>query len=90
MDEEENYGEEENNEEEEDFCAENGWYGDEICDEFCAQPDPDCGMDEEENYEEETQEELAPVVLEQRSGRLCVAGMYRGGRGGGAPECPPT
>jgi len=25
-----------------DVCAENGWYGDGECDEFCPQPDPDC------------------------------------------------
>jgi len=25
-----------------DFCAEQGWYGDGVCDSFCAQPDPDC------------------------------------------------
>jgi secreted trypsin-like serine protease len=26
----------------EDFCAENGWYGDNICDLGCLLPDPDC------------------------------------------------
>ena len=26
-----------------DVCEINGWYEDEVCDEFCAQPDPDCG-----------------------------------------------
>lgn len=25
-----------------DYCEEQGWYGDGICDEDCAQPDPDC------------------------------------------------
>ncbi len=25
-----------------DFCAEEGWYGDGICDEGCLNPDPDC------------------------------------------------
>lgn len=25
-----------------DYCAELGWYGDGICDDFCAMPDPDC------------------------------------------------
>ena len=25
-----------------DICAENGWYGDGICDSGCPQPDPDC------------------------------------------------
>ncbi len=25
-----------------DFCADNGYYGDGICDDFCDQPDPDC------------------------------------------------
>jgi len=29
-----------------DWCAELEWYGDGICDEFCAEPDPDCaGLD---------------------------------------------
>ncbi|MCD6498827.1 MAG: hypothetical protein J7M25_11090 [Deltaproteobacteria bacterium] len=26
-----------------DYCEEMGWYGDGVCDEFCPQPDPDCG-----------------------------------------------
>jgi len=26
-----------------DYCDLFGWYGDEICDDFCARPDPDCG-----------------------------------------------
>ncbi len=30
-----------------DICAEEGWYGDGICDVGCTQPDPDCGADEE-------------------------------------------
>jgi hypothetical protein len=25
-----------------DVCEDNGWYGDGVCDELCAQPDPDC------------------------------------------------
>ena len=25
-----------------DACADNGWYGDGVCDDFCPQPDPDC------------------------------------------------
>ncbi len=25
-----------------DYCAEFGWYGDGTCDDFCAEPDPDC------------------------------------------------
>ena len=25
-----------------DFCLELGWYGDDICDDFCEFPDPDC------------------------------------------------
>jgi hypothetical protein len=25
-----------------DYCAENGWYGDGVCDDFCLDPDPDC------------------------------------------------
>jgi hypothetical protein len=25
-----------------DWCAEFGWYDDQICDDFCMQPDPDC------------------------------------------------
>jgi len=25
-----------------DICQDNGWYGNGICDERCAQPDPDC------------------------------------------------
>ena len=28
-----------------DYCEEWGWYGDGICDEDCAQPDPDCDED---------------------------------------------
>ena len=28
-----------------DFCQENGWYGDGICDEDCPKADPDCGGD---------------------------------------------
>ena len=30
-----------------DFCADYGWYGDDICDDFCPQPDPDCGGGEQ-------------------------------------------
>ena len=30
------------NGDQEDVCAVNNWYGDDICDEMCAQPDPDC------------------------------------------------
>lgn len=26
-----------------DYCAWFGWYGDGVCDDFCAEPDPDCG-----------------------------------------------
>lgn len=26
-----------------DICQEAGWYGDQVCDSFCAKPDPDCG-----------------------------------------------
>ncbi|MBX7079394.1 MAG: hypothetical protein K1X88_09430 [Nannocystaceae bacterium] len=26
-----------------DLCGELGWYGDGACDDFCSQPDPDCG-----------------------------------------------
>jgi hypothetical protein len=26
-----------------DYCALFGWYGDGICDDFCVEPDPDCG-----------------------------------------------
>lgn len=26
-----------------DFCADFDWYGDGVCDEFCPNPDPDCG-----------------------------------------------
>src|SRR5688572_13131312 len=26
-----------------DYCALFGWYGDGICDDFCPNPDPDCG-----------------------------------------------
>ena len=33
-----------------DYCEENGWYSDGICDDFCLEPDPDCrasfGFDE--------------------------------------------
>ena len=25
-----------------DYCAQNDWYGDGVCDEFCTEPDPDC------------------------------------------------
>ena len=25
-----------------DYCAENGWYGDGVCDDFCEKDDPDC------------------------------------------------
>jgi len=25
-----------------DYCEENGWYGDGVCDTFCTNPDPDC------------------------------------------------
>ena len=25
-----------------DWCAQEGWYGDGICDASCVQPDPDC------------------------------------------------
>lgn len=25
-----------------DVCEENGWYSDDVCDQFCANPDPDC------------------------------------------------
>lgn len=28
-----------------DLCERQGWYGDDICDAFCQQPDPDCGAD---------------------------------------------
>ena len=28
-----------------DFCAELGWYGDGVCDDFCLQLDPDCASD---------------------------------------------
>lgn len=28
-----------------DWCDYLGWYGDGICDDFCAEPDPDCGPD---------------------------------------------
>lgn len=27
-----------------DYCEEFGWYGDGECDDFCLQPDPDCGQ----------------------------------------------
>ena len=27
-----------------DWCALFGWYGDDICDEFCSSPDPDCEL----------------------------------------------
>jgi len=30
-----------------DWCDELGWYGDEICDPFCAEPDPDCEVEGE-------------------------------------------
>lgn len=30
-----------------DWCDELGWYGDGICDDFCAEPDPDCGDDDD-------------------------------------------
>jgi hypothetical protein len=30
-----------------DFCAELGWYGDGICDDFCRDPDPDCAPSDE-------------------------------------------
>ncbi len=29
-----------------DLCAELDWYGDDVCDDFCQNPDPDCGGDE--------------------------------------------
>jgi hypothetical protein len=29
-----------------DFCEAFGWYGDGVCDDFCASPDPDCGGDQ--------------------------------------------
>lgn len=30
-----------------DFCDAFGWYGDQICDEFCPSPDPDCSLVEQ-------------------------------------------
>jgi secreted trypsin-like serine protease len=43
---EETNSEETNSEEmSNDICAINDWYGDDICDEMCAQPDPDCEED---------------------------------------------
>ncbi|MGE5183878.1 MAG: hypothetical protein ACM31C_17530 [Acidobacteriota bacterium] len=29
-----------------DWCAEEGWYGDGVCDEFCLKQDPDCATDD--------------------------------------------
>lgn len=29
----------------EDWCALLGWYDDEVCDDFCPRPDPDCGTE---------------------------------------------
>lgn len=40
---EEDRGDEGDGEPDVDVCAEEGWYGDEECDRFCDNPDPDCG-----------------------------------------------
>lgn len=31
-----------------DWCAEEGWYGDGVCDDFCVHRDPDCATDQRE------------------------------------------
>lgn len=46
-----------------DHCAENNWYNDGECDDFCLEPDPDCGVDLERDKIDEFKNNLDVVLI---------------------------
>lgn len=77
-----------------DVCGEEGWYGDDECDDFCDRPDPDCAGDEaaeddeafDDEAADETDEDEADDAEADEAADAPV--LYRDGRSRGCQSAP--
>lgn len=63
----------------EDICEQQGWYGDGVCDQDCARPDPDCGNGQQPPQQQPPQQQPPQEQPPQQGDYCAQQGWYGDG-----------